>query len=262
MEFQDLKQLSELPEEELTGKIIKLFGIIQEYHDRRKGLAPFSWQDLETNPDGTLYLKNLTETDLTRDVCLRNYTDFAGIIYCICAKEMSPKSMSRDADRKIKQPVLREIVLTFCWRNIIINLIPKLRQPYVDKDTFFSDYTSVDQKEAAEKEEAAKKKEAAQKEAKSRKANKWNFHLFDREKNYEYGHTTLTPWYRNCGTAILIMLCIGGYRACRSHNSNHLHQSYPIQRISRTLDQKIHSISIPPVKLGMLHKDTPFTVIK
>ncbi len=117
MDFKSLKRLSELSENELTAKLIALFSVILEYHDRGKGVSPFSWRDLAAKEDGTLYLDNLTETDLTEDTRLRNYTDYAGIIYCVCANKKSAESMSWDGGRKIRYPVLREIVLTIGGRN-------------------------------------------------------------------------------------------------------------------------------------------------
>ena len=216
MDFQSLKHLSELPESELTAKLIALFGDIQERHNRNKGLMPFGWRDLEAKEDGSFYLANLTETDLDEDVRSRNYSDYAGIIYCICARKKSPESMSWDGGRKIKQAVLREIVLTICGcNNSVEPLIAKLRQPYVDEDTFFSGYTTVDEKEASEHYTKVAK-----------------IQMQNRQSDEEYKRSMLTsaPWYKGLGTGLLIMACIGGYKACKRSNEFKSQQNREIIR--------------------------------
>ncbi len=227
MDFQDLKHLSEIPENELTAKLIALFGIITMHHDHGKGLAPFSWQNLVSEKDGSLCLINLTETNLTEDVRLRNYSDYAGIIYCICAKKKSAESMSWDGGRKIKQPVLREIVLTICGRNDSIEpLIVKLRQPYINEDTFFSNYTTVDEKEASEN------------YAKSIHIRTQNI-ISDNEAEYERRQRALNPWYKGIGSFLLIGLCFYGYRACKNS------ESYQNQQDTQLIRQMMHHTPKP-----------------
>lgn len=237
MDFQSLKHLSELPESVLTAKLVALFGDIQERHDRHKGLKPFGWRDLEAKEDGSFCLANLTETDLDEDVRSRNYSDYAGIIYCICARKKSPESMSWDGGRKIKQTVLREIVLTICGRNNSVEpLIDKLRQPYVDEDTFFSGYTTVDEKEANEH----YTKVAL-------------IQIQNRQSDQEYRHSMLTrkPWYKGIGTALLIMACIGGYKACKRTNEFKSQQNSQIIRSLTRPGRPLHapSLNLHKVKL-------------
>lgn len=216
MDFKSLKGLSELSENELTAKLIALFSVILEYHDRGKGVSPFSWRDLAAKEDGTLYLDNLTETDLTEDTRLRNYTDYAGIIYCVCANKKSAESMSWDGGRKIRYPVLREIVLTIGGRNDAIEpLITKLRQPYVDDDTFFNGYTTVDEKEANEH------------YAKSLQIQMQNYR---EEEEYKRSLLSRSPWYKGLGSALIIMLCIGGYKACKRSDEFAKQQQWEILR--------------------------------
>jgi len=151
MDFEDIKRLSELPDNELTGKLVALFGIVTRYHDAGGGLSPFDWRNLQISEDGGLMLNDIVAGPLSEEVRLRNYNDYAAIIYCVCTQQKSAESMSWDAGRRIKQPVLREIVLTICGRNDSIDpLLLKLREPYVDEDSFFDDYTTVDEKEAFE----------------------------------------------------------------------------------------------------------------
>ncbi len=226
MDFQSLKQLSELPESELTAKLVAPFGDILERHDRHKGLNTFSWRDLELKEDGTFFLANLTETDLDEDVRSRNYSDYAGIIYCICARKKSSESMSWDGGRKIKQTVLREIVLTICGRNNSVEpLIAKLRQPYVDEDTFFSGYMTVDEKEASEHYAKAAK-----------------IQMQNRQSDEEYRRSLFTrPSTRiSIWTVLFIILCVGGRRACKKYEEIKTQQSIQvIHSLPKT--SKLHS---------------------
>lgn len=232
MDFKSLKRLSELSENELTAKLITLFSVILEYHDRGKGVSPFSWRDLAAKEDGTLYLDNLTETDLTEDTRLRNYTDYAGIIYCVCANKKSAESMSWDGGRKIRYPVLREIVLTIGGRNDSIEpLIAKLHHPYVDEDTFFSNYTTVYEREATAN------------YAKSLKISMQNL-MADREEEHERRFRASNPWYRTIGSALLFVICIGGYKACKRSDEFAKQQQW---EILRTISQPRTSAVPAPV---------------
>lgn len=197
MKFEQVKQLSGLPEDQLSAKLVGLARQIQQYHDRDIGIGPFDWHNLQIAADGSLYLENLDETELTDSVFCRNYYNYAGIIYCICTRQRSDATMTLDAGRKINQPVLREIVLTICGRNTSINLlIRKLREPYIDEDNFFNDYTSVDEKEAFE--------------AYCRtKSNGWYSESWRTACEFRPS----IPWYRKTSVITVIVLggCIGGY---------------------------------------------------
>lgn len=201
MDYKQLTQLSALPEQELTARLVGLFGHVLQYHDAGRGLEPFYWQDLTMEADGTLSLGAISETELTEEVRYRNYFDCAAIIYCVCTREQFAGSMELDAGSKIVQPVLREIVLTICGRNYSIEpLIARLHEPYVDADTFFRDYSTVDAKEAAEAERAGEECE--------------------QEADAPAMPPEPKPWYRSTAWYILGAICIIGHQVYRAEQRN------------------------------------------
>lgn len=208
MDFKQLKKLSDLPDQELTKKLTSLFYEILKCHDAGECLSSFDWRNLQISENGSWNLAYVATIPFSNDACQRNYVDYASIIYCLCTKQKSAEAMAWDAGRRIKQPVLREIVLTICGRNSSINpLIAKLRDKYIDEETFFSGYTTVDEKEAYEAYDKAERM---------------------RIQNYEYDkneYNKITPssklnskstWFRRIGVFILMALCIGGYKAYRA----------------------------------------------
>lgn len=203
MDSKQLRQLSTLSEADLTERLIALAQRILLCHDNGMGLLAFEWHDLIVDPEGSLILENVAETKLTDDVRQRNFHDYAGVVYCVVTGQTSAESMAWDAGRKIKQPVLREIVLTFCGRNSSIEpLIAKLREPYTDDDTFFDGYTTVDEKEASE---------AYEKGLKIAREN-----AFDNAAVKAAVSPTRKPWLERIGVFLIIALCVGGYRACKA----------------------------------------------
>lgn len=202
MDFKQLKQIASLPEAELTAKLVELAQEILRIHDSGHGLSPFDWRNLQLSSDGSLSLTDVAETELTDEIRLNNLHDYAGIVYCAATGQKSAESMAWDAGRKIKQPVLREIVLTICGRNSSIEpLVEKLREPYVDEDSFFNGYTTVDEKEATEA--YAKKQKIEAENA--------------RAAAILRAAPSRSPWYKGIGVFVLIALCVGGYRAYQSH---------------------------------------------
>lgn len=150
MIFTELKKITELPNQELTGKLVTLFGQVLRCHDAGKGLISFSWRDVQLMADGTLHIVT-GETPLTEEIGRQNYHDFAKVVYYICTQKEDDVSMNRYKASWIEQPVLREIVKTFCSsRCCVTPLIAKLREPYVDDDTFFRDYIPSDERETHE----------------------------------------------------------------------------------------------------------------
>lgn len=207
MDFKEVKKLTELPDNELILKFVELFHEMTHLHDAGQGYDHIDWRNLSMSPNGELKLDDVTFLPVSDELRLRNYHDYAAIIYCVCTRQRSAESMSWDAGRKIKQPVLREIVLTICGRNDSIEpLLKKLQEPYINDDTFFKGYRTVDEKEAYE---AYKKAEQIriQKEQDEARA----------KYAATYVPMVTTPrksWFERIGVFILMALCFGGYRAC------------------------------------------------
>lgn len=208
MTFEQVKILSELPAEELTQRLIDFFGEVSKHHDAGQGLAAFNWCDVQCSQDNRLTLSGIPTRPLTDDVRDDNYHDYAAIIYCVCTRQKSSEAMSWDGGRKIKHPVLREIVLTMCGRNNSVHpLVERLRKQYVDEDTFFDGYTTVDEKEAGE---------AFQKAEKIREQNErqeaWNA-LSSAGAN---SRAPRRSWAERIGIFILMALVYGGVKACKA----------------------------------------------
>ena len=55
MEFKQIKELSTLPDEELTAKLVALFQDIAAYHDAGKGMSHFDWNNLYADGSGALH---------------------------------------------------------------------------------------------------------------------------------------------------------------------------------------------------------------
>lgn len=141
MDPNQLKQLGQLPDERLTAILVDMFGQIARKHSTGTGLGEFTWKNVEVAPNGRLFINWCGEKELDDDVRARNHRDYAGVVYCVATGRKSAESMQWDAERTVRQPVLREIVLTLCGRNDSeIPLLRKLCEPYVDEATFFADY--------------------------------------------------------------------------------------------------------------------------
>lgn len=202
MDFKEIKKLSSLSDSELTSKLTALGQRIVRHHDANTGFTSFDWHNLQITSEGSLELSEVVDLTLTEDVRLSNYKDYAGIIYCICTCQKSAEAMSWDAGQKIKQPVLREIVLTICGRNDSIEpLIEKLRETYIDEDTFFDGYTTVDEKEASEawkKQDRINRNKAEAAEAETAAK--------------AFATDSGNRWYSKIWIFILMALSVGGYR--------------------------------------------------
>lgn len=151
MRKDELKTFMRDGEPKKTGQIVALYQDVARLHDRGEGAAHFSWREVERDEEGRLRLNLRAEGNLTKDLRDRNLHDFAEVVYCLATGNASAESMAWDGGRKINEPVLREIVLTLTGRNQSVDaLVEKLREPYVDEDTFFAGYTTVDELEAME----------------------------------------------------------------------------------------------------------------
>ena len=249
MEFNRLKLLSELPEEKLVAKLVGLFREVLKFHDNNKGLRPFDWTNLEMSADGEFFLADVAETILTDDVRYRNYADYAAIIYCVCTRQKSAESMSWDAGRKIKHSVLREIVLTICGRNnSVFPLVEKLREPYIDEESFFEDYSTVDEKEASD---------AYMKSEQIRRQNE-----IEDGMNARRSFSSKSSLIKGgVGGFVLMFICFSGYRAYMANEE--LKQSTASQqtlRQSEVMRQFREPVRTLSVDINSLHAKEDSTV--
>ena len=140
MTHKELKTLSNLPENELNGKLIGLFSEVWKFHSRGFCLSPFTWDKVSISADGTLRLTCVEQRPYDNDTRLRNLRDYAGVLFCAATGSKSTAKMDDEAFGKIDSDVLREIVLTLIGEgDAVTPMIRKLRRPYVDTETFFSD---------------------------------------------------------------------------------------------------------------------------
>lgn len=255
MDFRQLTELHELPEQDLTARLVALFSQIRRCHDAGNELDRFDWRDVNVAQDGSLSLDNINQSPVTDDGRTADYHNYAAVIYCITTKQKSAEAMSWDADRKIKQPVLREIVLTFCGRNTSVEpLLQKLAHTFIDNESFFQGYTTVDQHEAAESQ--AKADEILRRNRKD-EVNNFVDSILNSSHSKNYGYRR-----QSIGIFIFMFLCVGGYRVYKA-NQQREHDSAVIenQRIleeSRQIRQ--HARSLDPVILkNLADKDTTAT---
>lgn len=148
-----LNRFRRLPDEEQNRLVIEMYQTsILKVHRSLKIVDDFSWRDVTEEEDGhlTLQVKDSVRV-YDSEGRQSNLTDFAGVIYSLATGSKTAESMAWDAGRKIKSPVLREIVLTLCGRNESIDpLMEKLAVPYRGEDDFFNGYTTVDEFEGIE----------------------------------------------------------------------------------------------------------------
>lgn len=189
MDLNQLKQLGQLPDERLTAILVDIFGQIARKHSTGTGLGEFTWKNVEVAPNGRLFINWCGEKELDDDVRARNHRDYAGVVYCVATGRKSAESMQWDAERTVRQPVLREIVLTLCGRNDSeIPLLRKLCEPYVDEATFFADYLTVDEKEEWDD------REQREKYRREEEAERLHKEFFDRATSIRL-YPAPTPWY-------------------------------------------------------------------
>lgn len=199
-----LKIFKELSEHYQNTILVDAYKQIADLHERGKSFDSFTWKDCELE-NNTLTINAVVKDVYNEDTFHRNLKDYAGVIYCLSTGSTSAEAMSWDAGRKIKSAVLREIVLTICGRNNSIDpLLYKLRSHYVNEDKFFSNYTTVDEKEGYEnyKRQQYIKQQNQYEESKR---------IFFSRKNM---HVYRKPWYERIMPFIVIMLLYGGYHAC------------------------------------------------
>lgn len=154
--------------------------------------------------------------------------DYAKVIYCLTTGIKSAESMSWDAGRMIRSSVLREIVSTICGRNHSVEpLWKKLRQPYTDEDSFFGDYTTVNEKEGCEAAERQRRIDAENRASEIREASSVRQTAFTKPRN---------SWLEKLGIFILMALCVGGYKACKSRKRMQHEQA--TQRIQMKHEQR------------------------
>lgn len=194
-----LKYFKNLPENEQNKILVEAFGRIAKLHDSGSSLVPFDWTDCRLDGNA-LIINAATEATQDQDSIRRNLSDYAKVVYCLSTGSKSAESMSWDAGRKIHSAVLREIVLTICGRNESVEpLLKKLRQPYVDSDTFFENYSTVDEKEGREAYEKQKRIDA------------------DNRAEEASSNSTNTPssgssWGSKIVLFIIIIAGVGGYQ--------------------------------------------------
>lgn len=203
-----LKYFKGLPEQEQNKILLNAYNQIAALHDSSKSFDSFSWRGCTLENDH-LTIHAAVDDYFNDESRQRNILDYAGVIYCLTTGNRSAESMSWDAGRKIRSNVLREIVLTICGRNDSMEpLMEKLRQTYVDEDTFFNNYTTVDEKEG---------REAAEKQRRIDAQNRDSETAFQIPVHNHTGLTsTIKPWFERIGIVIIFVLCVGGYKACRA----------------------------------------------
>lgn len=141
MDYNQLMNLSRVPGDVLTSRLVHLFKEIISLHDNGKGYDTFGWPDITLSRKGDMTLRNVKKVPLTEEVVENNYYRFATLVYCIVRTQWCATSLNSDCDT-IPHPVLREIV-TAIVRGKTKPLVEKLREPYVDAYTFFRNYNRV-----------------------------------------------------------------------------------------------------------------------
>ena len=254
MEKNDLILLGKLPDDTLTSIFVELYSSVQRVHDRGWGFVTFGWQDIKVGAHGKLSMDDVDTVSFTETVASDNRREFAALIYCVATGKTFADGMS-DAGQRIRQPVLREIVLTFCGRNnSVAPLLEKLRHPYIDEETFFDGYTSVDEKEASEA-----YAEKVRMEEEQQKRSQYQVVTQSQQSNSS-GH----KWYYYLGVVFMISLasvarysgCSGGGTAGTSYNGvPHI----PVVGSSRTDDVCVYDscrLKKPYISAGLnsIHK--------
>lgn len=221
-----LKYFKELPVQEQNKILVDAYAQIAALHDAGKSYDSFDWNDCTLN-NGILTINAAKDDYLNDEAFLRNILDYAKVIYCLATGNETAESMNWDAGRKIQSNVLREIVLTICGRNYSVEpLLEKLRQPYVDEDTFFNNYTTVDEKEGHE---------AAEKQRRIDEQNRAQ-HKRDRNQAYSAPSPYQKPWGERIAIFIILALCFGGYKAYKYNKEYQSRQA--AQQIEQMYEQR------------------------
>lgn len=225
-----LKNFRKLPEQEQNKILVEAFAQIASRHDAKESFGSFGWADC-TLENGALTINAPVNKDFNGDILQSNIMDYARLVYCLATGNSSAEAMGWDAGRKIQSAVLREIVLTLSGRNYSVEpLLYKLRKPYVDEDTFFDDYDTVDEKESRDAYEKQQEINALNR-ADEIAHNPIEFPGSDTVK-----FTSGRSRWETIIIFICIALCVGGVKACRyskkmkSQHPIEIRHHYPMNR--------------------------------
>lgn len=211
MKKQEILRLSAITDQEAKRNFaFSLFQFIDNIHSQNNALASFSWRNLEIDETGAPVVNVETTLPSSEVLILRNYHDYAGIIYTLATGDIDSEAMGWNAGRNVDDDILREIILTFCGRNESMDpLIDRLRAGYSDEDSFFDGYTTIAEHDATEAYERDKSIHAVN-----------DIEQFNCEAHEHYKENSLyavpkTSWFKEnwvyllCGAIIMSLL-----RAC------------------------------------------------
>ena len=249
-----LNRFRRLPEEEQNRRVIEMYQTsILKAHRSLKVVDDFSWRDVTEEEDGrlTLHVKDSARV-YNSEYRLSNLTDFAGVIYSLATGSKTAESMAWDAGRKIKSPVLREIVLTLCGRNESIDpLMEKLAAPYRGEDDFFNDYTTVDEFEGIQDLRRRQRIEEAARAEECRYANRSKANLFIPSNRH---------WTSRWGWKLLLVLLILNIITiiCINFDSGRpSNQSVSPERVERALRNTNRLRNIPKQSINATEYSIP-----
>lgn len=192
-----LQHFKRLSDQDQNRILINAYQQVAALHDNGKSFDSFDWRDCSLE-EGIFQINAKVDDYFDDESFIRNLLDYAKVIYCLTTGNTSAESMSVDAGRKIDSDVLREIVLTISRHSDSMEpLLQKLRQPYVDEETFFSGYTTADEKE---------EREAAERQR------------YEEELSLTQDHDdSRKRWRARIIMLILMVICIGSYRGYKAH---------------------------------------------
>lgn len=257
--FASFRQMSEFRQNKI---IIESFRQIADTHTLGLSLDHFTWRDCSIE-DGKLRFNVGRNNHLTPVTEERNLTDYAAVIYCLATGNNSSEAMGWDAGRKIDSAVLREIVLTLSGRNYSTQpLLAKLMQPYIDEDTFFSGYYTVDEKEAFEAYERQCRIDDGRRQDEARAVYEENSKKAREIAAKSYGSDA---WWTKWWYLLLVVVIVGGVKACKTTPScgiSSVQVTRPVSRLSTMMVRNVPSQLPPrPVKLPKV-PDIKLTRIK
>lgn len=224
-----LRHFVQLPQQQQNRILVDAYGQIVRLHDKGESFDSFTWQDCSLDND-VLTISAHVDDYFNDEAFERNLLDYAKVIYCLATGNKSSESMTWDAGRKIQSPVLREIVLTICGRNYSVEpLLDKLRHSYIDENTFFENYTTVDEKEGRDASE------------KRRRIDQQN-----RVQEEEYRNTVNLPrtnrksMGEKIAVFIVLALCFGGYKAYKHSKDQQKFQTMQQYELQRQQRRQMH----------------------
>lgn len=203
--------------------LVEAFAQIAARHDAGESFGSFGWADC-TLENNVLTINSPVNKYFNGPARESNIMDYASLVYCLATGNSSAEAMGWDAGRKIQSAVLREIVLTLCGRNHSVEpLLYKLRKPYLDEDTFFDGYNTVDEKESRDAYEKQKKIDAQNRADEASRSNVDALH---------FNPATFAPRrsrWQTIAFFVFIALCVGGAKACRYSKKMQTQQSIEIR---------------------------------